>query len=144
MVVLHGTVASLTLVAVVIVTVDHDSPIPAFEQLRVAIRRLVATGALPVGARLPTVRQLASDLGLAPGTVVRAFRELETEGVIETRGRHGTRVRRVPAPPVGADREQRIRDAAITYAAIAAELAMGDDVALDHVRAALEATAPPS
>ncbi len=126
-----------------IVAVDHDSPTPAFEQLRVAIRRLVATGALPVGARLPTVRQLAADLGLAPGTVVRAFRELETEGVIETRGRHGTRVRNIPAPPARFEREERIRDAAETYAAIAAELVIAADVALDHVRVALEATVPP-
>jgi DNA-binding transcriptional regulator YhcF (GntR family) len=126
-----------------IVTVDHDSPIPAFEQLRVAIRRLVATGALPIGARLPTVRQLSADLALAPGTVVRAFRELETEGVIETRGRHGTRVRSVPEPPLGVDREQQIREAAATYAAIAAELVITDDVALEHVRIALDANASP-
>jgi DNA-binding transcriptional regulator YhcF (GntR family) len=122
-----------------IVTVDHDSPIPPFEQLRVAIRRLVATGALPIGARLPTVRQLSADLALAPGTVVRAFRELETEGIIETRGRHGTRVRSIPEPPLGADREQQIREAASTYAAIAAELVISDDVALEHVRIALNA-----
>jgi DNA-binding transcriptional regulator YhcF (GntR family) len=124
-----------------IVTVDHDSPIPPFEQLRVAIRRLVATGALPIGARLPTVRQLSADLALAPGTVVRAFRELETEGIIETRGRHGTRVRSIPEPPLGADREQQIREAASTYAAIAAELVISDDVALEHVRIALNANA---
>jgi DNA-binding transcriptional regulator YhcF (GntR family) len=124
-----------------IVTVDHDSPIPPFEQLRVAIRRLVATGALPIGARLPTVRQLSADLALAPGTVVRAFRELETEGIIETRGRHGTRVRSIPEPPLGADREQQIREAASTYAAVAAELVISDDVALEHVRIALNANA---
>jgi GntR family transcriptional regulator len=126
----------------VIVSIDHDSPTPAFEQLRTAIRRLVATGALPVGARLPTVRQLAVDLGLAPGTVVRAFRELETEGVIETRGRHGTRVRQMPAPPAPPERQQRIRIAAANYAAIAAELAIAPDMAIDCVRRALQAAAP--
>jgi GntR family transcriptional regulator len=125
----------------VIVTVDHDSPTPAFEQLRVSIRRLVSTGVLPVGARLPTVRQLAADLDLAPGTVVRAFRELELEGVIESRGRHGTRVKSRPAPPDGEQREQRLVDAATTFAAVAAELAVSDETALARVRAALEATA---
>jgi DNA-binding transcriptional regulator YhcF (GntR family) len=124
----------------VIVTVDHDSPTPAFEQLRVAIRRLVSTGALPVGARLPTVRQLAADLGLAPGTVVRAFRELEGEGIIDTRGRHGTLVRSVPVPPAPAEREQRIREAASTYAAVAAELVVPTEAALEHVRMALAET----
>jgi DNA-binding transcriptional regulator YhcF (GntR family) len=137
-------VARIALFAIVIVTVDHDSPTPAFEQLRIAIRRLVATGALPIGSQLPTVRQLAADLALAPGTVVRAFRELEMEGVIETRGRHGTRVKAAPRPPKRTEREQQIRDAAATYAAIAAELLIAPDVALDYACAALEATSPPS
>jgi GntR family transcriptional regulator len=125
----------------VIVTVDHDSPTPAFEQLRVGIRRLVATGAIPVGARLPTVRQLAADLGLAPGTVVRAFRELETEGIIDSRGRRGTVVRSVPALPAPEERDERIRDAAVVFAAIAAELGVSQDVAVEQVRLALVDTA---
>jgi DNA-binding transcriptional regulator YhcF (GntR family) len=122
----------------VIVTVDHDSPIPPFEQLRIALRRLVAIGVLPVGAKLPTVRQLAADLALAPGTVVRAFRELEREGVIETRGRHGTRVRALPPVPVELERDERIRDAAATYAAMAAELLIPPEEAIEHVRTALD------
>jgi GntR family transcriptional regulator len=121
----------------VIVTVDPDSPTPPFEQLRASIRTLVATGALPVGARLPTVRQLASDLGLAPGTVGRAFRELETEGVIESRGRHGTHVRSAPALPAAAERHRRLRDAANAYAAVVAELAIDPAMALDQARDAL-------
>jgi DNA-binding transcriptional regulator YhcF (GntR family) len=123
--------------AVVIVTVDPDSPTPPFEQLRVAIRQLVATGALPVGSRLPTVRQLASDLSLAPGTVGRAFRELETEGIIESRGRHGTHVKGAPKRPQAAERGRRIREAAAAYAAIAAELAVDPDSAIDYVRTAV-------
>ena len=95
--------------AAVIVTVDPRSPVPPFEQLRISIRQLVATGALPLGTRLPTVRQLASDLGLAPGTVGRAFRGPEAEGLIETRGRHGTRVKRAPRLPKGAERDKCIR-----------------------------------
>ena len=122
-----------------IVTVDHDSPVPAFEQLRVGIRRLIATGAIPVGARLPTVRQLASDLGLAPGTVVRAFRELETEGIIDSRGRRGTCVRSLPAPPAPDERAGRIREAAAIFAAAAAELAIPAGDAIEHVRVALAA-----
>jgi DNA-binding transcriptional regulator YhcF (GntR family) len=121
----------------VIVTVDPDSPIPPFEQLRTSIRQLVATGVLPVGARLPTVRQLAADLGLAPGTVGRAFRELEVEGIIESRGRHGTHVKSAPRRPQGAERARRIREAAVAYAAVAAELALDDETAIDHVRQAL-------
>ncbi len=72
--------------------VDPASPTPPFEQLRTQIVGLVHDGELPPGARLPTVRRLAGDLGIAPNTVARAYRELEQAGVIETRGRHGTDV----------------------------------------------------
>ncbi len=119
-----------------IVTVDPRSPVPPFEQLRLAIRRLVATGALPLGSRLPTVRQLAADLALAPGTVGRAFRELENEGVLETRGRHGTHVKSAPRVLDPDQVDRAIREAATTYAAVAAELAIDRDTAIEHVRQA--------
>jgi GntR family transcriptional regulator len=122
----------------VIVTVDPNSPVPPFEQLRIAIRQLVATGNIPVGSRLPTVRQLAADLGLAPGTVGRAFRELESEGIIESRGRHGTHIKSTPRPPEAAERKRRIREAANAYVAIAAELSVDPETAVATVRQALK------
>ena len=70
--------------------VDASSPVPPFEQLRAGIAGQVAGGELPAGAKLPTVRQLAADLGLAANTVARAYRELEADGVIATQGRRGT------------------------------------------------------
>jgi DNA-binding transcriptional regulator YhcF (GntR family) len=121
----------------VIISVDPRSPTPPYEQIRLSIRRLVATSELGLGTRLPTVRQLASDLGLAPGTVARAFRELESEGIIETRGRHGTRVKCTPPIPRRAEGDRRIRDAAAAYAAVAAELAIDSETAVEHVRRAL-------
>ena len=72
--------------------VDADSPTPPYEQIRAQIVASIASGELAPGARLPTVRRLAGDLGLATNTVARASRELERGGVIETRGRHGTYV----------------------------------------------------
>lgn len=120
-----------------IVSIDPKSPIPPFEQLRTAIRHLVVTGALPVGTRLPTVRQLAADLGLAPGTVGRAYKELETEGIIESRRGHGTHVKGAPTPPDAAERRRRIRDAASAYAAVAVELKIDPDTAIAVVREAL-------
>jgi DNA-binding transcriptional regulator YhcF (GntR family) len=72
------------------ITLDPSSLVPPYEQVRLAIVQEIRSGALPPGARLPTVRRLAGDLGLAPNTVARAFRELEHDEVIETRGRHGT------------------------------------------------------
>jgi len=70
--------------------VDTLSSEPPFEQVRRQIADGAASGKLAPGHKLPTVRQLAADLGLANNTVARAYRELETDGVIETHGRKGT------------------------------------------------------
>jgi len=71
-------------------TIDPRSATPPFEQLRVQLREQVRSGELAAGTRLPTVRRLAEDLGIAPNTVARTYRELEADGYIETRGRNGT------------------------------------------------------
>jgi DNA-binding transcriptional regulator YhcF (GntR family) len=73
-----------------LVTVDTASAEPPYEQVRRQIAEGAAAGALAPGHKLPTVRQLATDLGLANNTVARAYRELESDGVIETHGRRGT------------------------------------------------------
>ena len=75
-----------------VLVVDHDSTVPPYDQIRGQLAEAVRSGSLAPGTRLPTVRQLADDLGLAVSTVARAYRELETAGVVETRGRHGTYV----------------------------------------------------
>ncbi|AKL65506.1 GntR family transcriptional regulator [Streptomyces sp. CB02120-2] len=61
-----------------------------YEQLRTQIAEAARAGRLPVGYKLPTVRGLAEELGLAANTVAKAYRALEGDGVIETRGRNGT------------------------------------------------------
>ncbi|MDO4919141.1 GntR family transcriptional regulator [Kocuria sp.] len=71
-------------------TVDPHSPTPVYEQLVECVLRDVAAGELTVGDRIPPVRALAAELGLAAGTVAKAYREMETRGIIETRGRRGT------------------------------------------------------
>jgi GntR family transcriptional regulator len=86
----------------VILEIDPRSAVPPYEQLRQQVTALVLGGALEAGDRLPAIRQLANDLGLAGGTVARAYRELESDGVVTTHGRHGTVVAglpRAPAPP---------------------------------------------
>ena len=75
------------------ITIDHDSPVPPFEQLRSRLAALVTSGGLPPGTKLATVRQTATDLGLAVNTVARAYKELEADGIVVTRGRQGTFVR---------------------------------------------------
>ena len=69
---------------------DLDSATPPYEQIRAQISSLIALGTLAPGSRLPTVRSLAADLGIAAGTVARAYRELEQARLIETRRRNGT------------------------------------------------------
>jgi DNA-binding transcriptional regulator YhcF (GntR family) len=116
------------------ITLDPSSPVPPYEQVRLAIAHEVRSGALAPGARLPTVRRLATDLGLAPNTVARAYRELEQDQVVETRGRHGTFV----AAPT--DQVQRQAFAATTeYVERLRRLG----VDLDHAVAMLTATYGP-
>lgn len=79
------------------ISVDLDTATPAYEQIRAQISALIALGALEPGSRLPTVRRLAADLGIAAGTVARAYRELEQSGLIATRRRNGTVVAGTPA-----------------------------------------------
>ncbi|MEU7020918.1 GntR family transcriptional regulator [Streptomyces sp. NPDC046203] len=72
------------------ISVDAGSTTHPYEQLRAQISERARSGDLPVGYKLPTVRGLAEDLGLAANTVAKAYKALEADGVIETRGRNGT------------------------------------------------------
>jgi DNA-binding transcriptional regulator YhcF (GntR family) len=74
------------------ITIDRSSVEPPYRQIREQIRVAITDGELAVGTRLPAVRALAEKLGVAPGTVARAYRELEVSGLLDTRGRHGTHV----------------------------------------------------
>ena len=73
--------------------IHHDAEVPPFEQARSQIASRIAAGDLPSGTRLPTVRALAGDLGLAVNTVARVYKELEADGLIVTEGRRGTFVK---------------------------------------------------
>ncbi len=94
------------------VMVDPDAETPPyqqiFEQLRVAIERR----ALEPGDALPTVRQLASDLGVAPNTVARAYADLQAEGLIVSDGRRGSRVTERSHTIAARARGQALREAA--------------------------------
>jgi DNA-binding transcriptional regulator YhcF (GntR family) len=70
--------------------IDSASSVAPYEQVRVQLAVQISDGQLVPGAKLPTVRRLAEDLGLAANTVARAYRELEAAGLVETRGRAGT------------------------------------------------------
>jgi DNA-binding transcriptional regulator YhcF (GntR family) len=73
-----------------LVVLDPTSGTPPSEQVRVQLTAAIDSGRLSPAVRLPTVRSLAAELGLAVNTVARAYRELERQGLIATQGRHGT------------------------------------------------------
>jgi DNA-binding transcriptional regulator YhcF (GntR family) len=72
------------------VQIDSASSTPVYEQLRDQLVRLITGGQLPSGMRLPAIRQLAADLGIAPGTVARTYQELERDGLLRSRRPQGT------------------------------------------------------
>ena len=114
------------------IVIDSASPVPPFEQLRAQFARQIHDRTLAVGHRLPTIRSLAADLGLAVNTVARAYRELEEAGLIETRGRAGSFVS--AAGEKGRERAQR---AAADYAAVVTSVGIDVEEAVRIVRAAL-------
>lgn len=112
------------------VFIDDRASGPLFDQLRTQIIGGVRDGRLPPGTRLPTVRELAGQLGLAVNTVARAYRELESAGVLETRGRFGTFVARVdPA-------DAAMATAAHTYVTAAKSLGIDKADAVRYVETA--------
>ncbi|WP_330228468.1 GntR family transcriptional regulator [Nocardia sp. NBC_00508] len=115
------------------ITVSHESPVPPYEQLRLGIIAQVRSGGLTAGTKIPTVRALAAQLGLAPNTVARAYRELEADGVVETRGRQGSFIGSSGDPT----RDVAGR-AATAYVATVRRLGLDDAAALRYVQAALE------
>ncbi|MGA4984811.1 GntR family transcriptional regulator [Streptomyces sp. GESEQ-13] len=112
----------------------EDGTTPPYEQVRAQIAEQARSGELPVGYRLPTVRGLAETLGLAANTVAKAYRALEADGVIETRGRNGTVV-----AAAGSAAEKEVAAAAAAFAERARRLGVGEEVAMDAVRDALRA-----
>ncbi|WP_328667174.1 GntR family transcriptional regulator [Streptomyces sp. NBC_00322] len=119
------------------VRVDTTSPVPPYEQIRAQLAALIATGRLTEDERLPTVRQLATDLSLAPGTVARAYRELETAKLIRTRRGAGTRVAALPPAPKHPDPAQ-LATLAGDFTAAARALGADTEAILSAVRKALD------
>lgn len=86
------------------VRIDDAADRSIYEQIVAQMQEAVATGVLGPGDRLPPVRHLADHLDIAPGTVARAYAELERLGIVVTEGAKGTRVAKRPGTPVPADR----------------------------------------
>ncbi|TFB91400.1 GntR family transcriptional regulator [Cryobacterium sp. HLT2-28] len=100
------------------------------DQIHQRLRTVIQSGALAAGERLPPVRQLARDLGVAAGTVAKAYKLLEREGLVVSRAGGGTRVNSaVPTPPA------QVLQAARTLSELAAGHGLGLEETISAVRA---------
>lgn len=81
------------------IDLDRATPLPLAEQIAAAVRQAIRRGELTPGDRLPTIRDLAAELGVNANTVAAAYRDLEQSGVVETNRRAGTRVAEPAAEP---------------------------------------------
>ena len=106
--------------------VTADDPTPPYEQLRRQLVDLIEGGQLTEGERLPPLRQLAGDLGLAVGTVARTYRELEGAGLVRSRRGAGTRVAAAGPKPSAQDRADRLSGLASAYVVKARALGATD------------------
>ncbi len=112
--------------------VDVKAGRPLFDQLRTQVIDGVREGALAPGTRLPTVRELAGQLGVAVNTVARAYRELESAAIVETRGRFGTFIARYDPT------DAAMAAAAREYIQVARALGVDKTEALRYVEAVPE------
>jgi GntR family transcriptional regulator len=109
--------------------VDPKDSVPIWRQIEEGMRRLVACGSLRPTGPVPSVRDLARDLGVNPMTVSKAYQRLTEQGVFEVRRGEGTFVASAP-PSVGrAERGRTLKAAALRYASLAATLGASEEEA---------------
>ena len=118
------------------IRLDPSAREPLSEQLRSVLAARIASGRLAPGERLPTVRDLAAELEIAPNTVAKAYRDLTSAGSIAGRGRRGTFVSERPPIALG-DGDARLAEAAEIYARRARQLGFGPSAARDAADSAL-------
>ena len=115
--------------------IDPAAAAPIWRQIEEGMRRLVASGALPVGSSVPSVRELARELRINPATVSKAYQLLTADGALEVRRGEGTFVAARPEGAVAAERDRLLAKSADRF--VEAARAMG--VSRSEARAALSA-----
>ena len=113
---------------------DLHSGMPVYRQLIDQVRAGVASGSLTAGDQLPTVRQLAVDLAINPNTVLRAYRELELGGMLETHQGTGTFVAKKKPEKNNAERERQLTQMAGEFAARAGAAGFTVEDLLERLR----------
>ncbi|MGW0937704.1 GntR family transcriptional regulator [Streptomyces sp. NPDC002666] len=127
--------------------IDRRSGVPSYVQIVQQVRQAIRLGLLEPGDRLPTARSVVEATALNPNTVLKAYRELESQGLVETRRRHGTFVTgTLGASSADSPWRAELADVASKAAAAGAEredlAALFTDV-LDHLYSAKEPDAAP-
>jgi len=117
-------------------TIDPAAAAPIWRQIEEQVRLLVVSGALPPGAAVPSVRELARTLRINPATAAKAYQRLADRGVLEVRRGEGTFVAAAPPEVEAAERRGALRGAAQAFASAAMGLGAGADEAHDALDAA--------
>lgn len=117
--------------------VDPKDAVPIWRQIELGIRRAIASGALAPGGAVPSMRDLAQDLGVNPMTVAKAYQRLADAGLVESRKGEGTFVVERPTPRGRGERLQELRREADRFAGAAVPLGWSDDEIVEEVSRAL-------
>lgn len=121
---------------------DLHTGVPAYRQIIDQVRGGLASGALTMGDQLPTVRQLAVDLAINPNTVVRAYKELELSGLLETQQGTGTFISAQKLPQAEAERERQLCQIAQDAVARAGAAGFTINELIEQLRAWLNSPGP--
>lgn len=116
------------------ITINPRDGVPIYRQIANQIRYMVASGLLKPGEEIPSVRALALRLKVTPNTVVKAYRELEAAGVLETRPGAGTYVKAGPTPLAKQERDRIIEQRIDALLAEGRQLGFTADELLDALR----------
>ena len=119
--------------------VRTDSGEPVYKQLARQIKHAITSGALRPGDRMPTIRELASQLVINPNTVQRAYRELEREGLLDGGPRRGTFVKFDPPGMLVEERRSRLQPHVDSLAAEATVLGFNAAEVAKMLRRSMEA-----
>ncbi|MGA2746197.1 MAG: GntR family transcriptional regulator [Candidatus Sulfotelmatobacter sp.] len=122
-------------------SIDLHSGVPVYRQLIDQVRGGIASGSLNAGDQLPTVRQLAVDLAINPNTVMRAYRELELGGLLETHQGTGTFIANKKLEKNSPERERQLAQMAGEFAARAGAAGFALEDVIDRLRDLLPASA---
>jgi GntR family transcriptional regulator len=118
--------------------IQASSTTPIWQQIEEGVRRMIAVGALGPGDPVPSVRDLARTLRVNPNTVARSYQRLIDRGVLTVRRGEGTYVADAPSQPKKSERNEKLRDAAMQYAATALALGVSAGDATSEVQTSFE------